>query len=121
VLSVFTPSKNLGAFGDGGLVLTNDENLAQTVVKLRNYGQEKRYHHSIKGFNSRLDELQAAILKAKLPYLDAWNQRRREIARRYQEAFLRVGFAALWKQAIAFMRIIFMCYGFHNAIASNNC
>jgi len=87
----FYPSKNLGAFGDGGLVLTNDENLAQTVVKLRNYGQEKRYHHSIKGFNSRLDELQAAILKAKLPYLDAWNQRRREIARRYQEAFLRVG------------------------------
>lgn len=87
----FYPSKNLGAFGDGGLVLTNDENLAQTVVKLRNYGQEKRYHHSIKGFNSRLDELQAAILKAKLPYLDAWNQRRREIARRYQEAFSEVG------------------------------
>jgi dTDP-4-amino-4,6-dideoxygalactose transaminase len=87
----FYPSKNLGAFGDGGLVLTNDATIAQTVVKLRNYGQEKRYYHSIKGFNSRLDELQAAILNAKLPYLDAWNQRRREIARRYHEAFSSVG------------------------------
>lgn len=83
----FYPSKNLGAFGDGGLVLTNDETTAQTIVKLRNYGQEKRYYHSIKGFNSRLDELQAAILNAKLPYLDAWNLRRREIAMRYYEAF----------------------------------
>jgi dTDP-4-amino-4,6-dideoxygalactose transaminase len=87
----FYPSKNLGAFGDGGLVLTNDETIAQTVVKLRNYGQEKRYYHSIKGFNSRLDELQAAILNAKLPYLDGWNQRRREIAMRYHEAFSPVG------------------------------
>ncbi len=87
----FYPSKNLGAFGDGGLVLTNDETIGQTVVKLRNYGQEKRYYHSIKGFNSRLDELQAAILTAKLPYLDAWNQRRREIAKRYHEAFSPAG------------------------------
>ncbi len=87
----FYPSKNLGAFGDGGLVLTNDETIAQTVVKLRNYGQEKRYYHSIKGFNSRLDELQAAILSAKLPYLDGWNHRRWEIARRYHEAFSAVG------------------------------
>ena len=87
----FYPSKNLGAFGDGGLVLTNDQTTAQTLVKLRNYGQEKRYYHSIKGFNSRLDELQAAILKAKLPYLDAWNLRRREIAMRYYEAFSAVG------------------------------
>lgn len=87
----FYPSKNLGAFGDGGLVLTNHETTAQTLVKLRNYGQEKRYYHSIKGFNSRLDELQAAILNAKLPYLDAWNLRRREIAMRYYEAFSAVG------------------------------
>ncbi|MGL5808045.1 MAG: DegT/DnrJ/EryC1/StrS family aminotransferase [Xenococcaceae cyanobacterium] len=83
----FYPSKNLGAFGDGGMVTTNDEQIAQKLVKLRNYGQEKRYYHSIKGFNSRLDELQAAILNVKLPYLNAWNQRRREIARRYNEAF----------------------------------
>ena len=87
----FYPSKNLGAFGDAGLVLTNHETIAETLIKLRNYGQEKRYYHSIKGFNSRLDELQAAILKTKLPYLDTWNQRRREIARRYQEAFSQVG------------------------------
>lgn len=87
----FYPSKNLGAFGDGGLVLTNDETIGQTVVMLRNYGQEKRYYHSIKGFNSRLDELQAAVLTAKLPYLDAWNHRRREIAKRYHEAFSPTG------------------------------
>jgi dTDP-4-amino-4,6-dideoxygalactose transaminase len=89
----FYPSKNLGALGDGGLVLTNDESLAQKVTKLRNYGQEKRYYHSIKGFNSRLDELQAAILTAKLPYLDGWNQRRREIAKRYNAAFAPLGIA----------------------------
>ncbi len=83
----FYPSKNLGAFGDGGLVITNDQVIAETVTKLRNYGQEKRYHHSIKGFNSRLDELQAAILNVKLPYLDNWNQRRRDIAQRYHQAF----------------------------------
>ena len=89
----FYPSKNLGALGDGGLVLTNDESLAQKVTKLRNYGQEKRYYHSIKGFNSRLDELQAAILTAKLPYLDGWNKRRREIAKRYDAAFTPLGIA----------------------------
>ena len=87
----FYPSKNLGAFGDGGLVLTNNQEIAEKVTKLRNYGQEKRYYHSIKGFNSRLDELQAAILNAKLPYLNAWNQRRREIAKRYHQAFSAVG------------------------------
>lgn len=87
----FYPSKNLGAFGDGGLVLTHDAEIAQTVVKLRNYGQEKRYYHSIKGFNSRLDELQAAILDVKLPHLDTWNHRRRQIADRYHNAFQAVG------------------------------
>ena len=87
----FYPSKNLGAFGDGGLVLTNNQNIAEKVTRLRNYGQEKRYYHSIKGFNSRLDELQAAILNTKLPYLKAWNQRRREIASRYHQAFSAVG------------------------------
>jgi len=87
----FYPSKNLGAFGDGGLVLTNNQQLAQKLTKLRNYGQEKRYYHSIKGFNSRLDELQAAILSVKLPYLDQWNQRRREIAKLYNDAFIPIG------------------------------
>jgi dTDP-4-amino-4,6-dideoxygalactose transaminase len=87
----FYPSKNLGAFGDGGLVLTDNEAIAEAVNKLRNYGQSQRYYHDIKGFNSRLDELQAAILDIKLPYLDKWNQRRREIAKRYHDAFLPVG------------------------------
>lgn len=87
----FYPSKNLGAFGDGGLVLTNNQQLAQKLTKLRNYGQEKRYYHSIKGFNSRLDELQAALLSVKLPYLDKWNQRRREIAKLYNDAFIPIG------------------------------
>jgi len=87
----FYPSKNLGAFGDGGLVLTNNPDIAEKVTKLRNYGQEERYYHSIKGFNSRLDELQAAILNAKLPYLNSWNQRRREIAQRYHQAFSTTG------------------------------
>jgi dTDP-4-amino-4,6-dideoxygalactose transaminase len=79
----FYPSKNLGAYGDGGAILTNDGSLAERVRMLRNYGQEKRYYHSIKGFNSRLDELQAAILSVKLKHLDRWNARRREIAALY--------------------------------------
>ncbi len=83
--SSFYPSKNLGAYGDGGMVVTNNKDIAQKVWMLRNYGQEKRYYHSIKGFNSRLDELQAAILRVKLKYLDEWNARRREIAKLYDE------------------------------------
>lgn len=87
----FYPSKNLGALGDGGYILTNNQDIAEKLTRLRNYGQEKRYYHSIKGFNSRLDELQAAILNAKLPYLNTWNQRRREIAQCYHQAFSPVG------------------------------
>jgi len=81
----FYPSKNLGAVGDGGLITTNDAGLAERLKQLRNYGQQRRYYHAIKGFNSRLDELQAAVLLAKLPHLDGWNDRRRAIARAYAE------------------------------------
>jgi dTDP-4-amino-4,6-dideoxygalactose transaminase len=81
----FYPSKNLGAYGDGGMVLTKDPDGARKLKMLRNYGQEERYYHRIKGINSRLDELQAAILLVKLKYLDRWNSRRREIARIYSE------------------------------------
>ncbi len=81
----FYPSKNLGAYGDGGAVVTDDEALAQEVRMLRNYGEEKRYHHGTKGFNSRLDEMQAAILRVKLKHLDAWNDARRECAMAYGE------------------------------------
>jgi len=79
----FYPSKNLGAYGDGGMVLTRDRSEAAKLKMLRNYGQEKRYHHRIKGFNSRLDEVQAAVLLVKLKRLDMWNKRRREIAELY--------------------------------------
>ncbi|MFH1369587.1 MAG: DegT/DnrJ/EryC1/StrS family aminotransferase [Elusimicrobiota bacterium] len=81
----FYPSKNLGAYGDGGMITTDDKTLAEKLVFLRNYGQEKRYFHKIVGFNSRLDEIQAAVLEVKLPYLDEWNQRRRQLAGMYVE------------------------------------
>lgn len=79
----FYPTKNLGALGDAGMVLTDDEKLARVVRMLGNYGSEKKYVNEYRGVNSRLDEIQAAFLLAKLPHLDAWNNRRREIAARY--------------------------------------
>ncbi len=81
----FYPSKNLGAFGDGGAVVTNDPALAERVRALRNYGSRSRYQHDFQGVNSRLDEMQAALLRVRLGVLDAWNQRRREAARYYLE------------------------------------
>ncbi|HEY9679738.1 MAG TPA: DegT/DnrJ/EryC1/StrS family aminotransferase [Drouetiella sp.] len=81
----FYPSKNLGAFGDGGAVSTKTKENFDRLVMLRNYGQSKRYHHDIIGINSRLDEMQAAILAAQIPYVAEWNLRRREIAKRYTE------------------------------------
>jgi dTDP-4-amino-4,6-dideoxygalactose transaminase len=82
--SSFYPTKNLGAFGDGGAVVTNDEDVAARARLLRNYGERARFEHSLRGRNSRLDALQAAVLAAKLPHLDEWNDRRRDLARRYQ-------------------------------------
>jgi len=82
----FYPTKNLGAMGDGGAVVTDDSELAERIRLVREYGQTERYVHITTGVNSRLDELQAAVLRAKLPYLDGWNTRRREIASRYSDA-----------------------------------
>jgi dTDP-4-amino-4,6-dideoxygalactose transaminase len=79
----FYPTKNLGAFGDGGAVTTNDAELAEKVRILRNYGSKKRYYNEVIGYNSRLDELQAAFLRVKLRHLDEWNQRRQKIAAIY--------------------------------------
>jgi dTDP-4-amino-4,6-dideoxygalactose transaminase len=79
----FYPSKNLGAYGEAGAITTNDANLADKVRVLRNYGSRVRYHNEIVGFNSRLDELQAAFLRVKLRRLDEWNARRTEIASSY--------------------------------------
>lgn len=82
----FYPSKNLGALGDGGAVATHDEELAQTVRALANYGSERRYYNKYRGYNSRLDELQAAFLSVKLDYLDGDNRRRRQLAALYDRA-----------------------------------
>lgn len=81
----FYPTKNLGALGDAGAVLSGDAALARTVRMLGNYGAERRDEHRLRGFNSRLDPLQAAVLSVKLRHLDAWNDRRRELARRYRD------------------------------------
>ncbi|HNM36726.1 MAG TPA: DegT/DnrJ/EryC1/StrS family aminotransferase [Anaerolineales bacterium] len=81
----FYPTKNLGAFGDGGAVLTNDSGIAERVRLLRQYGWKEHYVSSVKGINSRLDELQAAILRVKLRHLDEWNQRRNQLADLYFE------------------------------------
>lgn len=80
----FYPTKNLGALGDGGAVVTRDGELAARVKRLRNGGQTTRYHHQEPGANSRLDEMQAAILRARLPYLRGWTDRRRQIAAAYR-------------------------------------
>lgn len=83
----FFPAKNLGAFGDGGLVSTNNEQTAQKLKFLRNHGQTKQYHYTIHGFNSRLDTLQAAILKVKLNHIDEWLKMRQENAEYYNKLF----------------------------------
>ena len=89
----FYPTKNLGALGDGGAVITNDGVLAARIKRLRNGGQTSRYHHQEAGANSRLDEIQAAVLRARLPHLRAWTERRREIGRRYREGLTTAGVA----------------------------
>jgi dTDP-4-amino-4,6-dideoxygalactose transaminase len=83
----FYPGKNLGAMGDGGAITTNNTKLAERLSLLRNYGSSEKYVNEIKGFNSRLDPLQAAILNVKLKYLDDWNKKRQLIASQYIEGF----------------------------------
>lgn len=83
----FFPSKNLGAYGDGGAIFTNDDDLAHFIRGIVNHGMYKRYHHDVIGVNSRLDSIQAAILKVKLQYLDFYNERRKETALRYTAFF----------------------------------
>jgi len=97
----FYPGKNLGALGDGGAVTTNDTALANKLRQMRNYGSTVKYHHDLVGYNSRLDELQAAFLRVKLKYLEQWNVQRREQAATYAHAFsghplLTVPFVPKW-------------------------
>lgn len=83
----FFPSKNLGAYGDGGTIMTNDDGLAAKLRMIVNHGQSKRYYHDSIGVNSRLDSMQAAVLKVKLKYLDGYNKARYQVASRYSEGF----------------------------------
>ncbi|MEA2062921.1 MAG: DegT/DnrJ/EryC1/StrS family aminotransferase, partial [Gemmatimonadota bacterium] len=86
----FYPGKNLGAFGDGGLVATNDPELAERLRLLRNYGSPRKYIHDLPGGNSRLDSIQAAVLEVKLDHLDQWNRSRFEAACRYEDSLQEV-------------------------------
>lgn len=83
----FFPSKNLGCYGDGGAIFTNDDDLAHTIRGIVNHGMYERYHHDVVGVNSRLDSIQAAVLRAKLPLLDKYNKERRNAANQYNQAF----------------------------------
>ena len=83
----FFPSKNLGCYGDGGAIFTNDDDLAHTIRGIVNHGMYVRYHHDVVGVNSRLDSIQAAVLNAKLPHLDAYNNARKQAAAKYDKAF----------------------------------
>lgn len=101
----FYPAKNLGAFGDGGAVTTNDADLADKIRLLRNYGSRIKYEHEIKGFNSRLDELQAAFLRVKLAKLDEWNERRRQVAEYYLKSLrnipnLKLPHVPIWAEPV---------------------
>jgi len=101
----FYPGKNLGAFGDAGAVTTDDPELAERVRTLRNYGSKKKYYNDCKGYNSRLDELQAALLRVKLKKLDDWNDRRRAVAVRYQTSLagasgLTAPFVPAWAEPV---------------------
>lgn len=92
----FFPSKNLGCYGDGGLVTVNDDDMAEKVRILRLHGSKPKYHHKLVGINSRLDTMQAAILRVKLPFLDEWTDARRKVAHRYNKMFSEAGVAISW-------------------------
>jgi len=107
----FYPGKNLGAFTDAGAVTTNDAELADRVRTLRNYGSKKKYYNEVKGFNSRLDELQAAFLRVKLAKLDEWNGRRQAIASRYlseldKNTSLTLPFVPAWAEPVWHLFVI---------------
>jgi len=109
----FFPSKNLGCYGDGGALFTNNEQLATKIRSIANHGQSKRYHHQLIGINSRLDALQAAVLDIKLKYLDQYNAARQQVAKQYDQAFEKIpqlktpSLSVLLNPAIFFINILY--------------
>ncbi len=101
----FFPSKNLGGYGDGGMVITDDEELAKVMRMLRTHGWQRKYFPEILGYNSRLDTLQAAILRVKLGHVDRWNDRRRELAEAYNKSLSRIPDLTLPYQAPGVMHV----------------
>src|ERR1022692_821978 len=95
----FYPTKNLSAYGDAGLVTTNNAEMAAHMRRLRNHGSPRRYIHEEFGWNSRLDAIQAAILRVKLKYLEGWNDARRQRAARYDQLFAAAGLTSAGEQA----------------------
>ena len=93
----FFPSKNLGCFGDGGMIVTNDDQLAEKIRILRAHGSNPKYYHKVVGYNSRLDTIQAAILNVKLKYLNGWTQKRKAVAQKYNEIFEIAGLTQIVK------------------------
>ena len=104
----FYPSKNLGAYGDGGMVLTDDDELADQLMMLRTHGWKRKYYSETVGYNSRLDELQAAVLRVKLAYLDGWNERRRDLAKSYGELLMDLGIGV--PQELEYARHVYHLY-----------
>ena len=87
----FYPGKNLGAYGEGGIVLTNDQNHEKTIRLMRDWGAENKYNHVLKGYNYRMEGIQGAVLRVKLPYLERWTEARRRQATRYNELLAEAG------------------------------
>jgi dTDP-4-amino-4,6-dideoxygalactose transaminase len=108
----FYPGKNLGACGEGGVVTTNDDEIARKVRMLRDHGQAQKYYHDLEGYNGRLDSVQAGILQIKLRHLTVWNEKRRERARRYQELLgsaeqeLRLPYEPSWAKAVYHLYVV---------------
>ena len=106
----FFPSKNLGAYGDGGMVVTNHRAVAEQVRVLRTHGWRRKYYPEITGYNSRLDELQAAVLRVKLRHVDRWNDQRRDLARRYTHVLsglsVRLPYEASWARHVYHLYVI---------------
>ena len=104
----FYPTKNLGAYGEGGMVVTNRPEYEHTIRMLRNWGQERKYHHVLKGYNYRMEGLQGAILRVKLRHLETWTEARRALAARYNA--LLAGCDVQTPQAMAYARHVYHVY-----------